>query len=213
VLYRKINLDTEQARHPLDAFGLYAVATRYPNGLARSHALQPTAWEGVYDLPWGGHRIRVIVLNRIAKHPRNAPWELFASEQDRMRQGLEHYRQRLRQPHQDGRWKLLERLHLIFQREAPEMAYTLQDFIRETDELWTEDVLKRNPDLILKHLDPEQRLKGLDPEQRLKGLDPEQRLKGLDPEQRLKGLDPEQRLEGLDPAIIEAWLAKQRRDH
>ena len=130
-----------------------------------------------------------------------------------MRQGLEHYRQRLRQPHQDGRWKLLERLHLIFQREAPEMAYTLQDFIRETDELWTEDVLKRNPDLILKHLDPEQRLKGLDPEQRLKGLDPEQRLKGLDPEQRLKGLDPEQRLEGLDPAIIEAWLAKQRRDH
>ena len=30
---------------------------------------------------------------------------------------------------------------------------------------------------------------------------------------RLKGLDPEHRLKGLDPAIIEAWLAKQRRDH
>jgi hypothetical protein len=204
VLYRKVNVTAEQARHPRDAFGLYAVATRYPKGLARHHGLQPTAWKGVYDLPWGGHRVRVIVLNRISKHPRNAPWELFASEQDRMRQGLEHYRCRLREPNQNGRWTLLERLHLIFQREAPEMAYTLQDFIRETHELVIEDALKRDPDAILKRLDPEQRLKGLDPEQRLKGLDPEQRLKGLDPEQRLKG---------LDPAVIEAWLAKQRRDH
>ncbi|MBK1703354.1 hypothetical protein CKO40_02005 [Halochromatium glycolicum] len=65
------------------------------------------------------------------------------------------------------------------------MAYTLQDFIRETHELVIEDALKRDPDAILKRLDPEQRLKGLDPEQRLKCL---------------------------DPAIIEAWLAKQRRD-
>ncbi|MEA1053207.1 hypothetical protein U5801_25860 [Lamprobacter modestohalophilus] len=43
--------------------------------------------------------------------------------------------------------------------------------------------------------------------------DPDAILKRLDPEQRLKGLDPEQRLKGLDPAVIEAWLAKQRRDH
>ncbi|WP_200251827.1 hypothetical protein [Lamprobacter modestohalophilus] len=57
------------------------------------------------------------------------------------------------------------------------MAYTLQDFIRETHELVIEDALKRDPDAILKRLDPEQRLKG------------------------------------LDPAVIEAWLAKQRRDH
>jgi hypothetical protein len=105
------------------------------------------------------------------------------------------YRRRLREPNQDGCWTLLERLHLIFQREAPEMAYTLQDFIRETNELVIEDALKRDPDAILKRLDPEQRLKGLDPEQRLKGLGPEQRLKGF------------------DPAIIEAWLAKQRRDN
>ena len=36
--------------------------------------------------------MRLIVLNAIAKHPRNAAWELFASEQDRIRQGLIHYR-------------------------------------------------------------------------------------------------------------------------
>ncbi|WP_201244231.1 hypothetical protein [Halochromatium salexigens] len=38
-------------------------------------------------------------------------------------------------------------------------------------------------------------------------------LDQLDPEDRLKGLDPEERLKGLDPAFIEAWLAKQRKDH
>jgi hypothetical protein len=41
--------------------------------------------------------VRLIVLNAIAKHPRNAPLELFASEQDRIRQGLIHYR--ARHPH------------------------------------------------------------------------------------------------------------------
>jgi hypothetical protein len=130
--------------------------------------------------------VRVIVLNQIARQPRNAPWELFASEQDRIRQGLEHYRARAPGPHQHGYWKLLEHLHLLFQREVPEMAYTLDDFIRDTDELVLEAAIKRDPDAILKRFDPEQRLRGLDPEQRLKGL---------------------------DPATIEAWLARQRQEH
>ncbi|WP_300971352.1 hypothetical protein [Thiocapsa sp.] len=51
-----------------------------------SHA---TAWPGVYDLTWGHRAIRLIVLNRIADHPRNAPWQLFASELERVRSGLE----------------------------------------------------------------------------------------------------------------------------
>ena len=204
VNYRKLRLDAQQQRHPTRAFGLYAVATRFPRALARAHPLQSTACDGVYDLPWGGHRVRVIVLNQIAQHPRNAPWELFASEQDRIRQGLEHYRARAPSPHQHGYWKLLEHLHLIFLREVPEMAYTMDDFIRDTDELVLEAAIKRDPDAILKRFDPEQRLRGLDPDAILERFDPEQRLKGLDPEQRLKGLDPD---------AIEAWLAKQRRGH
>ncbi|MBK1703383.1 hypothetical protein CKO40_02155 [Halochromatium glycolicum] len=63
------------------------------------------------------------------------------------------------------------------------MAYTLEDFLQETQTL------------MLEHMSAEERLKGLDPEERLKGLDPEERLKGL------------------DPAFIEAWLNKQRREH
>ncbi len=82
---------------PEAAFRLYAVATRHPAklfGQLAPSAQHPTAWPDVYDLDWGSRRIRVIVLNALAKHPRNAPWELFASEMDRIRYGLAHYRPR-----------------------------------------------------------------------------------------------------------------------
>ncbi|MBK1707175.1 hypothetical protein [Halochromatium glycolicum] len=184
---RKLRLDRKGERHRESAFGLYAVATRFPRDLVRTHPLQPTNWEGVYELRWGGHRVRVIVLNAIAQHPRNAAWELFACEQDRMRQGLIHYRARHPHSSQGGHWALLEHLYLIYQQELPDMAYTMEDFIRETHELVIKDALKRR--------------------------DPAEILKHYAPEERLKGLDPEERLKGLDPATIEAWLAKQHRDH
>jgi hypothetical protein len=206
VLYRKVKLNTRNARHPLGAFGLYAVATRYPQALAKAHAhaLKATAWDGVYDLRWGSHWMRIIVLNQIAPHPHNAAWELFASEQDRMRQGLRHYRARYPHPRDNGRWALLEHLHRLYQREGPDMAYTMEQFLRETHEMVIDEAIRRDPEAILRRFDPEDVLKH---------YDPEQRLQGLDPEQRLQGLDPEQRLQGLDPATIKAWLAKQRQDH
>ena len=58
------------------------------------------------------------------------------------------------------------------------MAYTMEDFLRETHELVLADALERR-----------------------------------DPEDILKHYDAEEWLKGLDPAIIEAWLAKQGRDH
>ncbi|MBK5969451.1 hypothetical protein CCR91_11910 [Thiorhodovibrio winogradskyi] len=66
------------------------------------------------------------------------------------------------------------------------MAYTLEDFVRETDEMVLENALKRDPEAILRRFDPEQ---------------------------RLKGLDPDEVLGRFDPDLIEAWLKKQRRDH
>ncbi|WPL15339.1 hypothetical protein Thiowin_00230 [Thiorhodovibrio winogradskyi] len=195
VNYRKHKIDGEGKLQPPDVFGLYAVATRSPEGLARRHGLQTTAWDGVYDLPWGAHVVRVIVLNAIAKHPRNAPWELFASEQDRMRCGLEHYRARHRDPRRRGHWDLLEHLYLLYRHEAPIMAYTMEEFIRDTHEMAIDEAIRSDPESILKRFDPEDRLKGLDADVVLNRYDPEDRLKGL------------------DPATIEAWLAKLRRDH
>ncbi|EIC20141.1 hypothetical protein [Thiorhodovibrio frisius] len=177
VNYRKQQVASDGKRHPPDAFGLYAVAARYPVQLTRAHPLQSTNWDGVYDLPWGGHLMRVIVLNRIELHPRNAAWELFASEQDRICQGLAHYRARHPEPSEEGHWELLEHLYRLYRREEPEMAYTMEQFLRETHEMVIDEAVRSDPEAILKRFDPEDRLKG------------------------------------LDPATIEAWLAKQRRDH
>lgn len=195
VNYRKLHLTAEGRRHPSDAFGLYAVATRRPRRLNADYPLKPTAWDGVYDQPWGGKVVRVIVLNEIATHPRNAAWELFAGERERLRQGLIHYRARHPHPIPGGHWALLHYLHRLYQREVPDMAYTYEEFLREAEEIAIARAIERDPEAILKRFDPEERLKGLDAEERLKGLGAEERLKGL------------------DPTLIEAWLAKQRRDH
>ena len=78
--------------HPMSDFGLYVVVTRFPTKLQAK--LEPTAWDGVYEITWGSQRVRVIVLNAIAQHPRNLHWELFASERNRFKQGLIHFRAR-----------------------------------------------------------------------------------------------------------------------
>ena len=226
VNYRKLSLDSQGKRHPQDAFGLYAVATRFPKGLLSEHKAQCTEWEGVYDIPWGGQQVRLIVLNAIAKHPRNAPWELFASEQDRTQQGLIHYRTRGYSTNQRSYLALLGRLHLIYLQEQPDMAYSMEEFLRETHELVLAEMTVEErlrglgpeerlrglgPDEVLKRFRPEDVLKRFRPEERLSGLEPEERLRGLGPEERLRGLGPEDRLKGIDFDVIESWLAKAKR--
>ena len=212
---------------PEAAFRLYAVATRHPAKLFTQlapGAQHPTAWPGVYDIDWGSRRIRLIVLNALAEDPRNAPWELFASELDRIRYGLAHYRPRSPTAH-------LLRFHLanVHQLELPNMAYTLEDFKLDTYRMLIDDFQELSPEdrqallermdvadrlrgldteEILRRLDPEEILRRLDPEERLRGLDTEEILRRLDPAERLRGLDPEERLRGLDPEQVKAWLKR-----
>ena len=88
-----------------EQFQLYAVATRTPQGLAKHRPFAPTAWPGVFDLAWGASTVRLIVLGQIAEHPRNAAWELFSRQQDRIRHGAAYYPHRHR-----GAWELLRQL-------------------------------------------------------------------------------------------------------
>lgn len=178
---------------PAADFRLYAVATRHPERLLRDlppGSLQPTAWPGVQDLRWGGRTVRLIVLSAIAEHPRNAPWELFSARVDRIRHGLRHYRPR------DPRGReLLEQLYFNYRLEIPDMAYTMEDFIRDAHRV------------IIEHIDE------FDQEERqemLARMTVEDRLRGLNPEDRLRGLDPEDRLRGLDPELIHEWLQRSK---
>ena len=187
-----------------ERFQLYAVTTRYPRDLAQQWPLQPTPWPCVFDLAWASHRLRLIVLDGIAQHPRNAPWELFSRQQDRIRHGARHYAWR-----RPGSHELLHQLYLTYHLEDPAMSYTMEDFIRETHQQILHNMTPAERQAFLDELPAEERLKGLNPEERLKGLEPEERLKGLEPEDRLKGLEPEDRLKGLDPEQVKAWLKRR----
>ncbi len=157
-------------------FQLYAVATRAPQRLQREALCASTTWDGIYDLRWGLRNIRLIVLGQVAKHPRNAPWQLFSADIERIRHGARHY-----DPHSREAEALLYELYLRYKLELPNMTYTLADFARESREH------------ILADLTPEERLRGLPTEERLRGLPPEERLRGLPPEEVVRSLSPEGR--------------------
>ena len=73
------------------------MAPRRPTRLlGRLHpsARRAGACPDLYDLRWGSRDIRLIVLNDLPEHSRNAAWELFASDLARIRYGLTHDRPR-----------------------------------------------------------------------------------------------------------------------
>lgn len=56
--------------------------------------------------------------------------------------------------------QLLEQLYRLYRREAPDMAYTLEQFIRETHEMVIDEAIRSDPEAILKRFDPKERLRG-----------------------------------------------------
>ncbi|WP_299443192.1 hypothetical protein [uncultured Rhodospira sp.] len=168
VSYRKLT-SPKDALIPEAAFGLFAVATRFPEGLAREVTLKPAGPEGVFDVPWGARHIRLVVLRRIARHPRNAPWELFSAEQDRLRDGVMGYRARRR-----SAMALLRALHQAYQLEDPDMAYTMEDFLREERAALLDDLTPEERQRLIEGLSPEDRLKGLSPDDVLRGFGPDE---------------------------------------
>ena len=214
------DLGGEQAEPPLPSdrlvpvtdFRLYAVATRLPEKLLGQLApgvLQPTPCPGVQDLRWGGMVIRLIVLNAIASQARNAPWELFSAQLDRIRHGLRHYH-----PRDQGATDLLAQLYFNYRVEMPEMAYTMEDFKHDARRVWIEHIQEFDPeerDALLARMAVEDLLRVIKPEDLLRILKPEDRLRGLDPEDLLRELKPEDRLRGLDPDFIKSWL--RRNEH
>jgi hypothetical protein len=199
VNYRKLVSPTADKLLPIEQFRLYAVSTRYPQKLETEASLHLVK-AGVYEVQWGSHAIRVIVLSRVPEAPRNAVWQLFSAIPEKVLYGAAHYRWR-----QSEDRKLIRDLHQKYQVEGITMPYTLEDYHRDSTmeylrSLSPEELLKALPiKELLKALPPEERLKGLPPEERLKGLPPEERLKGLPPKERLKGLPPKERLKGLPP--------------
>ena len=178
VNYRKL-LDLEFATKD-DEFQLYAIATRFPAKLMKQLACYTTQTNlpGIFNLQWGTRLIRLIVLSRIAQESRNIPWELFSTKIKAFRHAVENYRSR----HPAAR-DLLHHLYLRYQLELPPMAYTMEDFTRETHQLVLNNLTATERWDFLSKIPPEERLRGLAAEERLRGLAAEERLRGLSPDE------------------------------
>ena len=133
----------------------------------------------------------MILLGEIAAHPRNAPREVFSARLERVRHGLRNWHSR--NPHSRG---LLGQLYFHYRIEVPDMAYTMEEFERDTRRLLIAHVHEFDPDEIQAILEQ---------------IPPQERLRGLDPQDLLRRFGPEERLRGLDPAVVEDWL--KRRGH
>ncbi len=208
VNYRKQCSPSRGSLAPLSEFRMIAVTTRYPTGLSSEVALTKER-DGVYNVKWGGRRVRVVVLGEVPEVPRNALWSLYSWRPERVVRGRRAYR-----------WKcpdtstVVAQLYASYRAEGLEMPYTLEDYKKDLlDEvvkvLPAKEVLgKFRPEERLQGLRPEERLRGLRPEERLQGLRPEEVLARYRPEEVLARYRPEERLRGLSREQILEYLKK-----
>jgi len=152
---------------PIEDFKLYAVSTRFPHKLAKEVNLQEKQ-AGVYETQWGTHTIHVLVLNQFANTERNAFWQLFSANVEKVQFGRAKYSFR---QHQIS--SFINELFKYYHVEGFNMPYTIEDYVRDTTQ-WH-----------LSQLTIEQRLAGLSPEQVLQNIPLEQRLEGLSSEQKM----------------------------
>jgi len=213
VNYRK---STRQGKRmlPESAFGLYAVSVRFPIRLASQVSLVPAGRPGVFDIPWGTSHIRLILVEEMDRHERNALWHLFSRNHERARFGVRSYNFRRK-----GGRTLFYELYLKYKMERLDMAYTMEDFLRDSTEHMVQFLSTQDGRDFIFRLRPEHRqsfmmqfpeedrrrfLQLMSPEERerlFKQLTAEDRqafLQQLSPDERLRGLSPEDRLQGLD---------------
>lgn len=164
VNYRKILAEPKRKKLlPEARFRLYALATRYPQKLAKSVTLTPVS-EGVYEVQCFDSTIRILVLSKMPATEANAIWAMFSANPEKITHGEALYQ-----------WRNPEIGRLVVRdlneqyRKEHIMAYTHEDYLREQKQKW------------LKTLTPEELLQSVAPETLLQAL-PSEVVKALPPE-------------------------------
>ena len=147
VNYRKQRSPSQQRLLPVDEFRLYGVSTREPQKLKRQVPVTRLQ-QGVYEVQWGIHPIRIIVTSQVPQAPNNAIWQLFSGLPEQVRYGAGEFHW-----HRTDHASLLQQLYTNYVEEGITMAYTWNNFFREV----TREHLHELP--------PEERLAGLGPEE------------------------------------------------
>jgi len=173
---------------PTDRFQLYGVSTRFPQKLANQvqmEGIQP----GVYEVVWGTHPIRVMVLNEIPEGEQNALWNLFSAVREKVVSAAAHYRQDA-----SDLSSIINDLFENYQLEGLVMPYTMEDYQR--------DVARR----YLDQMSMEERLKGLSIDDILRRFPADDILQRFSADEILQRFSADERLKGLSPAEIRTYL-------
>ena len=205
VNFRKM-ISPEKRPLPYDLFSLYGVTMRFPMNLDAGKDLKQIK-RGVYEVQWGLTLVRILVLREMPEEARNAIWQLFSGDPNKVSFGQANFRWK-----QKDTSTIVRQLYDWYDKvEGLNMPYTMQDYRRDTAQEILTSVTPAEQIEILEILTPDQRTAGMSPDQLAKRLTPDQRLDGLSPDQRLDGLSPDQRLDGLSPGEILTTLSPKER--
>lgn len=150
---------------PATEFSLYAISTRYPQGLSEQITLKPLQ-AGVYEVDLLV-KVRLIVLSQIEISEHNTVWHLFSHVADKVKYGAKHYHHKL------NKSSVVNQLYEQYKLEGLDMPYTLEDFEK--------DYTKEH----LHCLSADERVEGLSGLERVEGLSGLDRLAGLSKEEAL----------------------------
>ncbi len=215
VNYRKQVSPSLNALLPKEQFQLYGVSTRFPQKLAGMVALEPVQ-EGVYQVVWGTHPIRLLVLSEMPPAEQNLIWNLFSTVQEKAVYGAVPFKT------QSGNMSsIINDLFEYYRLEGLVMPYTMEDYQRDVarrylSQLTVDEILQQvSVDKILQQLSVDEILQRLPTQERLRGLSVEEirayleKLEDqLSVDEILQRLSTQERLRGLSVEEIRAYLEK-----
>lgn len=174
---------------PETEFSLYAVSTRFPQGLKKQVGFTKLK-QGVYELDLS-IKIRLIVLSQIEKATHNAVWHLFSNVLDSIDYGKKFYHAK------SNPSSSINLLYEYYQLEGLEMPYTIEEFQKE---------VAQNH---LHFLSSKERLVGVSEEERLEGIPDEKKLAGISVDKRLEGVPIEECFKNYSKQEFIDFLEKQ----
>ncbi|OUD12612.1 hypothetical protein [Thioflexithrix psekupsensis] len=183
VNYRKQESQSLHHLIPVEKIKLFAMCTRYPKSLEQSGLKLEQQQNAVFNLTYGSHQIKVLVLSKMPKAQRNAIWQLFSGTGEGFVYGGQNYNWHSRQDK-----AILNQLYEFYKQKGAVMPYTMDDFVRDyvsenLHVLSADEVLKRySPDEVLGHYSPDEVLKQYSSDEVLKHYSPDEVLKQYSPE-------------------------------
>ncbi len=200
---------------PADSFRLYAVSTRYPRKLLKQefNSTFKECHQGVYEVVWGSHTIRILALNQMSKQAQNAIWQFFSGTYDGFKFGDSHYQWR-----NPNAKMLLNTLYQLYLEEGIVMSYTFEEAIQHhttafLNSLTPEERLRGLPAAqVVKQFSPKEVFEQFSPKEVFEQFSPQDVVKQFSPKEVFEQFSPKEILTGLPPDVMAELLATLSRN-